>query len=231
VTDDLAARFRILSETISLGDLALEITRPIDAEELIDEEEFAADERLPYWAELWPSGRVLADRLARADLSGMSVLELGAGIAVPAIVAALRGASVIATDWYAPALEFAAVNARRARVTIGTMLVDWRHPPADLIDAAPFDRVIAADVLYEARNAEPLAALIPALVADDGELWIADPRRPDAKPFLDTMAATGWALTTDEIPFEGRLDETGPIVHLHRLRPPRRRVRTPGVRG
>jgi predicted nicotinamide N-methyase len=221
MTDELAARFDLLTERMTFGDLALDVTRPVDAEELIDEAEFATDERLPYWAELWPSGRVLAERLARADLAGLSVIELGAGIAVPGIVAALRGASVVATDWYEPALEFAAANARRARVSITTMLVDWRHPPADLIDAGPFDRVIAADVLYEARHAEPLATLIPALVAADGEAWIADPRRPDAKRFLDAMTAAGWTLTTDEIPFEGRLDETGPIVHLHHLCPPR----------
>jgi len=103
---------------------------------------------------------------------------------------------------------------------VRTMLVDWRRPPEDLLREAPFDLVIAADVLYEPRNAEPLAALLPALTGSDGEAWIADPRRPDARPFLDALDDRGWSVATSEVPFEGRLDETGPIVLFHRLRPP-----------
>ncbi len=221
MSDDVLARYTTFSEDIRVGELMLSVVRPVDAEDLIDEAEYEVDERLPYWAELWPSGRVLADHLARSDLAGARMLELGAGIAVPSIVAARKGAVALATDWYAPALEFAALNARRARVAIETMLVDWRDPPAALIAHAPFDCLIGADILYEARHAEPLAMLLPQLVAADGEVWIADPRRPDAQAFLDTMTGTGWSLTTREVAFEGRLDETGPIVHLHHLVPPR----------
>lgn len=222
---DLPAGFDTIDEPLAVGRHVLRLTRPRSAEDLIDEAEFAVDERLPYWAELWPSGRVLADRLAAADLAGRRVLELGAGLGVPSLVAALGGAEALATDWYEPALAFARLNAARAGVPLATMLVDWREPPAALVEAAPFDLVVAADVLYEPRNAEPLAALLPVLVGGAGEAWVADPRRPDARPFLDALAGAGWSVATSEVPFEGRLDETGPIVHLHRLRPPGPRTR------
>jgi predicted nicotinamide N-methyase len=219
VSGEPPAGFDTVEERLLVGRHSLRLLRPRSAEDLIDEAEFAVDERLPYWAELWPSGRVLADRLAAADVAGLRVIELGAGLAVPSLVAALGGADVLATDWYEPALAFARANAARAGVSLRTMLVDWRRPPEDLMRQAPFDLVVAADVLYEPRNAEPLAALLPALTGG-GKAWFADPRRPDARPFLDALQLDGWGVATSEVPFEGRLDETGPIVLFHRLRPP-----------
>lgn len=80
--------------------------------------------------------------------------------------------------------------------------------------------MLAADVLYESRNVAPLCALLPLLAGSAGEVVVADPRRPDAQAFLDRLAADGWTCVTTDIPFAGRRDESGPVVNLHRLRPP-----------
>ncbi len=207
------------TEDITVAGLTLTLTMPVSAEDLISQEEFDVDERLPYWAELWPSGRVLAEWVAGQDLDGARVLELGAGLALPSLVAAARGARVTVTDWYRPALDFTRENARTAGVTADTALVDWRDPPPSLCEPPGFDLVIAADVLYEPRNAAPLAALVPRVCAPSGSVVIADPRRPDARAFLDTMAATGWRVRTDTIEYSGRRDETGSRIHLHHLSP------------
>lgn len=214
---DALSGFDVVEETVTSGPHRFQVLKPRTADDLISEDEYAVDERLPYWAELWPSGRVLADRLAQRNLRGLNVVELGAGLAIPSLVAATRGASVLATDWYEPALAFMSVNAARLGLAVDTMFVDWRDPPQALLDRAPFDLIVAADVLYEVRNAAPLAALLPRLLADDGEVIIADPRRPDAKSLLETLASTGWSIHTDEVAHESRLDESGPIVHLHHI--------------
>ena len=214
---DALSGFDVVEETVTAGPHRFQVLKPRTADDLISEDEYAVDERLPYWAELWPSGRVLADRLAQRNLRGLNVVELGAGLAIPSLVAATRGARVLATDWYEPALAFMSVNAERLGLAVDTMFVDWRDPPQALLDRAPFDLIVAADVLYEVRNAAPLAALLPRLLADDGEVIIADPRRPDAKSFLETLASTGWSIHTDEVAHESRLDESGPIVHLHHI--------------
>lgn len=211
------AGFDVVEETVSAGPYRFALLKPRTADDLISEAEYAIDERLPYWAELWPSGRVLADRLAQRRLAGLRVVELGAGLAVPSFVVAAAGGSALATDWYEPALTFVTVNATRLELDVPTMLVDWRDPPPALIDQAPFDLVVAADVLYEPRNAEPLVALLDRLVAGDGEAVIADPRRPDARPFLEELSLSGWSIHTDEVAHESPLDEAGPIVHLHHI--------------
>jgi predicted nicotinamide N-methyase len=74
------------------------MVRPPDAEALIDEDAFARDEFLPYWAELWPSARVLAGYVAELPLAGTRAVELGCGVGLPSLVVALAGADVVATD-------------------------------------------------------------------------------------------------------------------------------------
>jgi len=64
---------------------------------------------------LWPAGYLLARWLASPPictaLQGASVLELGAGVGLPSIAAALCGATVRATDASANSLVLATLNA------------------------------------------------------------------------------------------------------------------------
>ena len=211
---------RTVWEDVPAGDLQLRIRRPPSAEDLLDEDEFADDERLPYWAEVWPSGRVLCGVLAGMDLTGRTVIELGAGIGTGAMVAAMRGARALSTDWYAAAVEFSLWNARNLGLDMSATVMDWRDPPAEVLAGAPYDLVVGADILYEARNGEALGVLIPALCGPATEVIIADPRRPDARAFVDGMQAAGWGYRREDLPVPGRIDETGAIVHVHRFRPP-----------
>src|SRR6185312_10867525 len=100
-----------IDDTVELARRTLSIVWPPDAAELIDEDEFAHDEFLPYWAELWPSGVALARAAERAVAPGDRVVELGCGLGVASIAAALAGARVLATDWAVDALAFTAENA------------------------------------------------------------------------------------------------------------------------
>lgn len=210
----------VVTEAVVVADRMLQIAHPRSADELIDEADYERDERLPYWADLWPSAHVLAAEVARMDLAGRAVLELGCGVALPAVVAAQAGAQVLATDWYEPALEFAEANASANGTRLRTLLVDWRHPPAALAAEAPFDVVIGADVLYEERNGVALARLLPTLVAPGTRVLIADPRRPHAGELIDRLTTTGWTHTAREVRHRARVNESGPVVRLHSLTPP-----------
>jgi predicted nicotinamide N-methyase len=163
----------------------LAILRPPSAEELIDEAAFDEEEFLPYWAELWPSGVALARHVAARDLSGLRAVELGCGLGLPALAAARRGADVLATDWAEHAIELLQRNAERNGLFLRVARVRWSEPEA-LLRAAPWDLVLGADLLYEARNAEQLAELLPRL---GGEVVLAEPGRPYAKEFLERFGA------------------------------------------
>jgi predicted nicotinamide N-methyase len=176
---------------ISVGSWTLAIERPPDAYELIDEAAFERDEFLPYWAELWPAGLELARLVASRDVHGLHVLELGCGLGIPSIAAALGGASVLATDWSPDALALLERNAARNDATLGTRNLDWR---ADDVERG-CDLVLAADVLYERTHPELLLALLTRLEAR--EVLLADPARPYARVFLDRARETGkWRIET-----------------------------------
>jgi predicted nicotinamide N-methyase len=76
-----------------------------------------------------------------------------------------------------------------------------------------FDLVLAADVLYEHRNAPALADLAPRLLAPGGEALFADPRRKDAPMFLEMMETRGFENTTKEMMVEQGGREVGVLVH------------------
>jgi predicted nicotinamide N-methyase len=184
-------RVEVVEEEVEVGGRVVRVVRPREPDELLDEEAFERDEFLPYWAELWPSAVELAQALAGRELTGARVVELGCGLALPSIAAALRGAEVLATDWSEDALRFARLNAERNGAEVEAVRVDW-GAPAGLLARAPFDLVLAADVLYERRNADLLVPLLPRLAA---EVLLADPGRPAQRGFLD-RAAADWDVTT-----------------------------------
>jgi predicted nicotinamide N-methyase len=176
----------LVEEEVGLGPgLRLSILRPAQAEALIDERAFDREEFLPYWAELWPSGVALARFVAQLDLRGLRVLELGCGLGLPSLAAALRGANVLATDWAADAVELLRHNGERNGAVVRAARIRWDEPEPLLL-AAPWDLVLGADLLYEARNAEQLAALLPRL---GGQVLLAEPGRPHAGTLLERFHA------------------------------------------
>ena len=102
----------VVEEVIPLDGRDLRLLRPRDAEALLDEHAFEHEEFLPYWAELWPSSLALANALSRRALRGARTLELGCGLGLPSIAAAIAGGRVLATDWSSAAVEM--TNARIA---------------------------------------------------------------------------------------------------------------------
>jgi len=200
-------------ERILLGDHELSLARPADPESLIDERRFDEDEFLPYWAELWPSGIALARHVVRLDVSGKRVLELGCGLALPSFAAAVAGAQVLATDWASECIELVALNAAANGLAVDVSVLDWHLPPR--LGARGYDLVIAADVLYEERNAEPLVRLLDDAVATGGEALIADPGRRHAPAFFERAQADGWSLEHTPI---AELS-TGGIFRLRRQTP------------
>jgi predicted nicotinamide N-methyase len=204
---------------------ALTISRPVDYDRLIDDAAADPEQNLPYWAELWPSGVALAARIARDPMivQGRRVLELGCGLGVTAIAALRAGADLLVTDYSPEALALCSFNALEQTGTQPrTLRVNWRDPGPRLHDSGNgFPVVLAADILYEGRDVDPLLALIDEAVAPDGEFWLAEPGRPPAARFLESICARGWIDESEQCsgPWPDPEDNRkGIVVTIHRLR-------------
>jgi len=192
----------LVSQSIELPSGELRLLQPHDAADLPDTGPVEWAPIAPYWSVLWRSGVALARELDGEPLRGLRVVELGCGLAVPSIAAARAGAEVLATDSCAEALGLVAQNASANDVRIETAAVDWAKPE-ELVRRAPFDLVLAADVLYERAAVAVLLSLLLRLAR---EVWLADPGRPGAGAFLE-QAGRRWDVET----------RVRDIVQIHRL--------------
>jgi predicted nicotinamide N-methyase len=192
----------LVSQTIELPSGELRLLQPAESASLPDRGPVEWAPIAPYWSVLWRSGVALARELDGVALRGLRVVELGCGLAVPSIAAARAGAVVLATDACSDALELAARNARANDVGIETATIDWARPD-ELVRRAPFDVVLAADVLYESASVPLLLSLLPRLAP---EAWLAEPGRTDAGAFVE-QAARRWPIET----------RVRGVVRIHRL--------------
>jgi ETFB lysine methyltransferase len=186
----LRRRFRVVETEVAIAGRALSILHPASAEDLINEQDFERDERLPYWAELWPSARVLGEYVIGMKGGGRSLLELGCGAGLVATCAAVAGFAVTVSDYYEDALRFAQVNAWRncgkaanTPVPHGIVL-DWRSLSETL---ERFEVVVASDVLYERPYGALVAQTLAATMARGGVAWLADPGRVARDAFIRAL--------------------------------------------
>ena len=141
------------------------------------------DERMPYWADLWPSAIGISEYIESHTeiVKDKHVLEIGCGLGLPGIVAALCGGMVTMTDYLQEALDFAESNWKKnLSAKFAGQLLDWRH--VSLI--AKTDVIIASDVAYESRSFEPLKNAIENILKPDGVLLLSEPNRKFASPFI-----------------------------------------------
>lgn len=195
---------------VDVGECRYMIEREANLESLweaMDGDDMGDDERIPYWSELWPASFLLADWLQRKKntLQGRTVLDLGCGLGLTAIVAAGCGARVIGMDYEPSALRYARANAARNRVSPAPLftLMDWRAPA---LAPGSVDVMIGGDIMYEARFFAPIESLIRTCLAPGGVVWMGEPVRSVSSPAWDELRARGYDVTRlacDPVPTEG----------------------------
>lgn len=174
-------------KTVSVGDVSFEVLqikhmqRYID--KLMDKTRSGKTVTLPLWAKIWQSSLVMGSSLSRFPLAqGGTVLEIGAGDAVNALVMARRGFDVTIVDNDHDALLFSRINALKN----GLDEVTLRY--SDFKDSLgeTFDCVIACEMLYDAPTFDVLAGFLDSHVAQgaDAEVFLTLDLKRAAKNFF-----------------------------------------------
>ncbi len=189
VNTQAAVRFKF-------GRQSVLIQAPPDIDPLLEEciERSPNDvDSIPYYAFLWPAAQGLARYIhaKRTRVAGKRVIELGCGLGLPSIVAAQRGAQVLATDFHAGTESWLQRNAQANDVELAFHTYDWN----EAFEGVSFESaeiVLGSDLLYEKRHIPALVCSIERLTLLGGEAWIADPGREGLEIFERTMVKAGW---------------------------------------
>jgi len=166
--------------------------------------EHVRDERIPYWAELWPSAIALARHVAVSPLirHGATLVEIGCGAGLPGIVAGSRGARVTFTDYMDEALQLAEHNWKLNHSGAASFLrLDWRSP----VDLEPADVLLASDVAYEQRAFQPLLDCFDSWLKPGGTLLLSEPGRRYLADFFAGLKQRGyrWEKKTETVFLRG----------------------------
>ena len=145
-----------------------------------------ADPPLPYWAFAWSGGLGIARHLMDHpdEVAGRSVVDVGTGSGLCAIVAARLGArSVQAIDIDPFAAAAVELNTRTNRVRVG-------FSGRDVLDEPPpaCDVLLAGDVSYEGPMAERMTAWLLAAAANGTRVLVGDPGRAYLPSGMERLA-------------------------------------------
>ena len=161
-------------------------------------EEGMSENAIPIFGDLWPSGRALADFIAKEHLSGKTVLELGCGLGLASIAAAKAGARLVyATDYNRAAEEFVLKNAELNRVSkqVKFLTLDWQN----FQNLLGCDYIIGSDLIYDPTTSQFLISQIRQQMKDQTKVFLMDPGRVQLRDFLRLAEKKGLAFVCEKI--------------------------------
>ncbi|MEJ1269264.1 methyltransferase-like protein 23 isoform X1 [Cricetulus griseus] len=118
-----------------------------------------------YGMYVWPCAVVLAQYLwfHRRSLPGKAVLEIGAGVSLPGILAAKCGAKVILSDnsELPHCLDICRQSCQLNHLSqVQVVGLTWGHITKDLLSLPPQDIILASDVFFEPEDFESILATV-----------------------------------------------------------------------
>ncbi len=192
--------FKTKTVPFAYQQVSLQVTTVTNFDELYDallqkglQHEDVADERIPYWAELWPSAVALSYFLIENPtvFQHKKTIELGAGLGLPSMVASTLGAEVLCTDYISEAVAFAKKNAEQNHLqNIAFATLDWRS----IYTSTKYDVILASDVAYERKMFAPLLMVYKNLLAENGTIIMSEPNRYIAVPFFEELVQNGFLI-------------------------------------
>jgi predicted nicotinamide N-methyase len=191
---------------LQFGEVRITLLTVKRLEDYVDTEALLRDPDAPeppYWAHLWTGSRALARLVAtEIECASRRVIELGCGLGLAGIVAAMRGGTVTLLDCAWEGVSFAAANAALNSCRAHVIQSDLRSPGL----RGMFDYCLAADVTYDPALQEALAVFLAAHLAPGGHAWCAESVRTVDQGFRRACQRQRLQVTEREVrePEDGR---------------------------
>lgn len=140
----------------------------------------------PYWSQVWPAAKALAQFLVHHPeyTAGKRVLEIGAGLGLPSIVAARNASFVLCTDYASDAVAIAGQSAQHHSLqNFQAAVLDWNHLPGDLEAGV----LLLSDINYEPGALASVKTLIHQFTGSSATVILSTPQRLMAKEFISSL--------------------------------------------
>jgi len=137
----------------------------------------------PYWAKVWPSAIALHNVLQKHPslIRDKTVLELGTGIGLPALMIADITKSIIISDYNSEAVELLQKNIAHLQLQNAQAIqLDWNNVPENM----KAEVMILSDVNYDPTQFETLTKLIEKFIHQGCTIILSTPQRIMASPFV-----------------------------------------------
>lgn len=205
------SKLRLRYQTVEFGDMDIHVRGLRDLQEFSDDDGEAealgiSSAQWSLFGVLWKSSRVLASLMARYEVDGKRILEVGCGLGLASLVLNHRGANITAMDIHPEAAAFLAenvvLNGGRA---IPFVRSSWAEPNAEL---GVFDLIIGSDVLYEKEHVADLSNFAGRHLGPRAEIIVIDGGRNMHGRLRSALAK--YAFVEDELQVLDS-DHPGPV--------------------
>jgi len=216
--------YRLRQQSITVNQLDYPLSTLLDRQQFSDDEQVAeklgiSSAAWSLFGVVWPGARLLAGYLAKQDLTGKRVLEIGCGIGLSSLVLHRMGVDITASDYHPLAQEFLDRNVLASQLPpIKYLVGNWTGANPLL---GEFDLIIGSDVLYEPAHPAQVSGFIDRHMALDGAVLILDPNRGNRSQFTRAMLALGYHHRFERFHQDGEAEVRcrGRYLHYQRSLP------------
>ena len=195
--DKIKKQYKVAFEPFSIGDIRLNLLKITDLEQILGGKDPLKDvSEFPFWIRLWEAAIVLSEFVdGQKFAAGTSVLELGAGLGAPGLIAAACGCDVTISDYEEMILDFERVSAAASGLdNVEFAMLDWLNPP----EMKQYDVILGAEILFRDEFFQPLLNIIDKALKPGGTVFLAhDVRRKSLQPFLQ-MADKDYVISAQK---------------------------------
>ena len=175
-------------QSFSFGALCVQLWVPIlgSLRRNLAEHEEAADELFPYWAKLWPSAIAMCGFIAAHPhlVAHKNVLELGAGLGLPGILAAQSAREVTISDHVPEAVAFMRSSVElNGLINVHCAIFNWDALPPGLTA----DVLLLSDINYDPSAFEILSQVLLGFLSQGTTILLTTPQRLMARPFIERL--------------------------------------------